>query len=86
MAVRIAGWLVTLLTIYCAAGLLFAVPFVWRGVDRIDPVAGQSTRGFRVMIVPGVVALWPWLLLRWLRAAGPPDERNAHRLAARSPR
>jgi hypothetical protein len=68
---------------YVATGVLFAVPFVLRGVNRIDPVAREGTWGFRLIIAPGVVALWPWLALRWLRGAGPPEERNAHRSAAR---
>lgn len=68
---------------YVAAGVVFAVPFVLRGVNRIDPVAREGTWGFRLIIVPGVVALWPWLALRWLRGAQPPEERNAHRLAAK---
>ena len=46
--------------------VVFAVPFVVRGVNRIDSVAGQSTWGFRVMIFPGVALLWPLLLKRWL--------------------
>ena len=68
--------------IYLALGLLFAVPFAARGVNRIDPIANGGTWGFRLMIVPGVVALWPLLLMRWVRAAQPPIERNAHRDAA----
>jgi hypothetical protein len=55
--------------VYVAAGLLFALPFVLRGVSRIDPVASTGTWGFRLIILPGVVALWPLLALRWLRGA-----------------
>lgn len=64
---------------YVLAGLLFAVPFVIRGVDRIDPVARGSTWGFRLIVLPGVVALWPLLAVRWMRGTQPPAERNAHR-------
>lgn len=79
--VMVVGW-------YLSAGLLFAGPFVWRGVERIDPVARQGTWGFRVLILPGVVLLWPLLAVRWTRGSvGPPGELNAHRRAAtrRSP-
>ena len=50
--------------LYLLAGLLFAVPFVLRGVNRIDPVAHEGSWGFRLIILPGVVALWPLLLRR----------------------
>jgi hypothetical protein len=82
---RIAEFLVLALGIYVAAGVLFAIPFVFRGVDRIDPAARESSRGFRFIIVPGVVTLWPLLARRWLAGSPPPSERNAHRDAAREP-
>jgi len=83
---QIAGVIVTLLGLYVAAGVVFAIPFVIAGVNRIDPTARQSGWGFRVMILPGTVALWPILLLRWIRRQPPPEERNAHRAAARTVR
>ena len=69
---------------YLAAGAIFAPPFVRRGVQRIDPAAGEGTWWFRMVIVPGVILLWPVLAHRW--AAGsiqPPLEVNAHRRRAR---
>lgn len=78
-------WGVRLLALYAGAGLVFALFFVTRGVGRVDPVARESTWGFRLIIVPGVVALWPLLARRWLRGqAEPPVECNAHRRAAES--
>jgi hypothetical protein len=50
---------------YVAAGALFAAAFLTWGVSRIDPVARQGTPGFRLIILPGVVALWPILLVKW---------------------
>lgn len=73
-----------LLELYALAGLLFAVPFAVRGIERIDPVARGAGWGFRLIVLPGVVALWPLLLGRWMRGAPPPAESNAHRRAARS--
>ena len=83
MPLGLAQWIVGLALFYLVVGLLFALPFVLRGVDRIDPVARESAKGFRVMIVPGVIALWPILARRWIRGTPPPQERNAHRRAAR---
>ena len=75
--------LFVLLGLYLSFGFCFAVPFVTRGVNRIDPHAAHGTWGFRVMIVPGVVFLWPFLARRWLLGVThPPEEPNAHRCAA----
>ena len=79
----IAGWLVAALGVYALVGLLFAVAFVLRGAARIDPQAVGGSWGFRLAILPGVVAFWPLLARRWARGAPPPEERNAHRRAAR---
>jgi hypothetical protein len=80
----VAQLIVWSLSIYAAFGLLFAPFFLMRGAARIDPSVQQSTWGFRWMIVPGVIALWPWLMLRLLRGVEhPPGEANAHRKAAK---
>lgn len=83
MSSTLANGLVALLGLYVLAGLLVGIPFVLRGVQRIDPVAGESTRGFRLIILPGVVALWPLILRRWRAGSLPPEEKTAHRCAAR---
>jgi hypothetical protein len=61
----IAEWIVALAGAYVAAGALFAAAFLTWGVSRIDPAARQGTPGFRLIILPGVVALWPFLLVKW---------------------
>ena len=80
--VRAAEVVVLLCTVYIACGLVFAPFFVWRGVGRIDPAAKGAGIGFRLVILPGVAALWPVMLRRWLGGRQPPAERNAHRDAA----
>jgi hypothetical protein len=76
--------LFSLLAIYFGLGALFGVWFCAVGVWRIDLHARLGSWGFRVAIFPGVTALWPLLLLRVLRGREhPPEERTAHRLAAR---
>ncbi len=59
---------VSALTWYVAMGFLFAIAFVSRGVSRIDGQAAGAGLGFRLIILPGVTALWPLLLHRWIRA------------------
>jgi hypothetical protein len=65
-----ALWFVRLLTAYGAVGLAFAAVFVARGIQRVDPVAAGAPLGFRLIIVPGVAALWPLMAVRWVKAAG----------------
>jgi len=72
------------LELYALVGGAFAVAFVLWGVGRVDPAARDASWGFRLVVLPGTAALWPLLLARWVRAAGPPTERNAHRDAARA--
>ncbi len=83
MSETIATWLVTALSVYAGLGLLFAGAFVVRGAARIDPQAVGASWGFRLAILPGVIALWPLLARRWAKGRPPPEERNAHRDLAR---
>ena len=78
-----ATFLITL-GIYLACGLAFAIPFALVGVKRIDPHAAHGSWGFRLLIMPGTMFLWPLLARRWIkRNHEPPEERNPHRDAAR---
>ncbi len=80
--ILVATWLVRAVGAYLALGLLFALPFVARGIERVDPGAHGAGWGFRLIVLPGTVAFWPLLLSRWLRGGGLPVEVNAHRRAA----
>ena len=46
---------------------MFAIAFVIKGIGRVDPVAEHAPLGFRLIVMPGVIALWPLLLVRWMR-------------------
>lgn len=81
--VPVAQFFVAAVAAYVALGLLFAVAFVTAGVGRIDPSAGHAPVGFRLLIVPGTVALWPLLAIRWIRRQQPPTESTPHRTSAR---
>jgi len=70
--------------IYLACGFVFALPFIFLGVKKIDPHATHGSWGFRLLIVPGTLAFWPLLLRRWVKGISePPEERTAHRQSAR---
>lgn len=64
----IVEWAVTGLFVYAMSGAIFAVAFVTVGVTALDAQARGSRFWFRLIIFPGSVALWPWLLRRWLLA------------------
>jgi hypothetical protein len=82
-AESIALWFVRLLGVYAGVGLLFALAFSSRGVEKLDPAAEGSGWGFRLIILPASIALWPWLLARWRSgASGQPIENNEHRRRA----
>lgn len=71
------------LGVYSGCGLLFAISFALFGVQRMDPHAAHGSWGFRLLIIPGAIAFWPLLLLRWIKGTSqPPEESNAHRRAA----
>jgi len=57
------------LTAYALAGLLFGIAFLTAGVSRVDHAAAGSGVGFRLLILPGVAALWPLLFMRWIGAS-----------------
>lgn len=59
--------------LYAAAGTVFTLVFLLFGVTRIDTGAKGAGLGFRLMILPGLIALWPLMLIRWL-SGGQPHE------------
>ena len=76
---------VSVLGAYGSLGLLFAIPFVSLGVQRLDSEARGTKLAFRLLILPGVAAFWPMFFLRWARhTCEPPLERNPHRRTGQS--
>jgi hypothetical protein len=56
-----------IVAVYLAMGFLFMIPFVIKGVDRIDEGAHGSSIGFRIIIIPGVIVFWIVLLSKWMK-------------------
>lgn len=59
--------ILVVVAIYLVAGLVFAIPFVIKGVTKIDEGAKGSTWGFRIIIIPGTIVFWPVLLKKWMK-------------------
>jgi hypothetical protein len=79
MRLDIARFLVALLELYALAGVAFAGLFLPRAVTRLDPRVADAPASLRLLILPGVAALWPLFAWRWLSGASEPIERNPHR-------
>lgn len=52
--------------VYAVVGVAFAAWFATRGAGRLDPAATGGTGGFRLLLLPGAVVLWPYLAFRLL--------------------
>ncbi len=52
----------TLLALYFSLGLLFGIFFLFKGATKIDPILANSKKKVRVLLLPGVIAIWPFLV------------------------
>jgi len=66
MIVNVVNGALLTLAIYVAIGSILAVPFLIFGIGRVDHAAKGTPWTFRVLVLPGVIALWPLMLRRWL--------------------
>lgn len=79
MSTGTAQFLVGTLAAYVACGAIFSVPFLWRWVARLDPLAAHGTLGFRALVFPGVTALWPLFVIRLIRLNAVRESLEARR-------
>lgn len=54
---------------YGLVGLILAIAFLSSGLSRTLPHR-SLTLGARLLLLPGIIALWPLILGRWLRSRG----------------
>ena len=52
--------------IYDGIGLLVAILFLLFGIGRADAAAKGTGIFFKLIILPGIVLLWPIILGRWI--------------------
>ena len=62
--------LIDLLALYAVVGAATALAFVTFGIARVLPAGTPVTLGARVLLMPGAALLWPYVLLRWVKAGG----------------
>jgi hypothetical protein len=53
--------------IYLLAGLAFLLPFLLKGIKKIDEGAHGGSVGFYIIIIPGVIVFWGILLNKWIK-------------------
>jgi hypothetical protein len=61
--------LLNALAAYAAIGIVAALAFVVFGVTRVQ--GAPISLGARILLVPGAAALWPYVLLRWIKGSSP---------------
>lgn len=83
MPLVIAQFVVGAFEAYVLVGAAFALIFLPRGVTRLDPRVAAAPKTLRLLILPGVVALWPLFAWRWIAGRHEPLEENPHRAKAR---
>ena len=59
--------LLIIAAIYLVLGVLFVIPFLMKGLNKVDEGANGSTIGFKIIIIPGVIVFWPVLLSKWMK-------------------
>jgi hypothetical protein len=56
----------SLAAIYLLIGLVAGALFVGFGIGRVDTAAQGTSIGFRLLILPGSITLWPFIVAKWL--------------------
>ena len=68
MLITIVTIIIWIVSIYLICGAVFTILFFLRGLSIVDEGANGSTIGFRIIIIPGCLSLWPLLLRKWIQA------------------
>ena len=68
MSAALARMLVFAVSAYAGLGILVGLPLTAFGLSRFDPAAKAAPWTFKLLVFPGVAALWPLILRRALAA------------------
>ncbi|QUS56481.1 hypothetical protein [Pseudovibrio brasiliensis] len=61
----VAESIILIAQIYCVIGLIVALAFITIGLGRIE-LAARGAFLFRLQIIPGLILLWPIVIVRWV--------------------
>jgi len=48
-----------LLSLYLIFGVAFGVYFIIYGASKIDPILAETRKRVRILLIPGIIAVWP---------------------------
>jgi hypothetical protein len=65
---KIINIFLAVLGVYFLIGLLFGLYFLFKGATKIDPLMQDTKKKVRVLLVPGVIATWPFLIGRLFKS------------------
>ena len=90
-AIAITEFLIKIIRIYFIAGLVFTVPFLLFGIQKLDHGATWQLnvwgilKGvlFRCLITPAMCTFWVIFALRLIKGKSLPTETNSHRKLAK---
>ena len=68
MPVELAHGVLGALGAYLSIGLVVGISFVIAGIGQVDAAAKDTPWTFKLVVLPGVVALWPFVAARWVGA------------------
>ena len=57
-----------ILGVYFLIGLLFGLYFLFKGATKIDPLMQNTKKKVRFLLLPGVIATWPFLIGKLFRS------------------
>ncbi|MBV8826347.1 MAG: hypothetical protein JO084_08060 [Bradyrhizobiaceae bacterium] len=60
--------ILNVLALYGLVGAGTAFAFVIFGISRVLPAGTPVSIGARILLWPGAALLWPYVLLRWVKA------------------
>lgn len=63
----ITALLLLVFYLYLLVGLLFALWFVFKGVQKLDSGMDGAKWNLRLLLLPGAVLLWPVLIRKYLK-------------------
>ncbi|KZK75536.1 hypothetical protein PsW64_05444 [Pseudovibrio sp. W64] len=61
----VAEGIILIAQIYCVIGLVVALAFISFGLGRVE-LAARGAFLFRLQIIPGLILLWPIVIVRWI--------------------
>ena len=60
--------LLIFIAIYFEIGFLFGIYFVFKGAPKIDSLMLNTKKKVRILLLPGVITVWPFLIVKVLKS------------------